>query len=425
MMHRSLLSATATLFLLHAAPAFAQGDPAPAPPAPAPEPAPAPPAAAEPAPPPAPPPAAEPAPAAAAPEAPAAVPEPVPAPPPKKDDEPAHAKKMSVGKEGFFQPAALLQGWLFIPRQEGVKAPSTFRLRRAEIRVKGEILPKRVGYQLMIDPAKVLDPEKTSVPTADKSTSVSVNQQPASASAVSIMQDFFITFMTDYADVSMGQFKMPVSWEGYNGSSKLLFPERAAAARKWGDKRDIGLRVDKKLFDDKLYYSLSILNGEGQNKADSNNQKDVGLRVEGYPIKEVMIGAVGYMGVTERDRTATKDRVEGDFRIEMANALFQAEYIRAWDVPATGTARIKGHGFYAAAGYTFFDRLQPVARIGYLDPNTDEDSTAKEDETWVYEGGINYYLAKHEAKLQASYSVFDYQLAKTRHELILAAQVSF
>lgn len=411
MLHRSLLAATA-LALLTTAPAFAQGEPPP----PAPEPEPPPPAAAEPAPP-----AAEPPVAAAAPEVPAAAPEPAPPPPPQRADEPPAPKQLSVGKQGFFQPGALLQGWLFVPRQKGVKAPSTFRLRRAEIRVKGEIVPKQVAYQLMIDPAKVLDPDKTTVQTADGSTSVTVNQ----SSTVSIMQDFFITFLSDYADVSMGQFKIPVSWEGYNGSSKLLFPERAAAARKWGDKRDIGLRVDKKLFDDKFYYSLSILNGEGQNRADSNNQKDVGLRVEAYPIKELMVGAVGYMGITERDRTATKDRVEGDFRIEMANALFQAEYIRAWDVPATGSDRIQGHGFYAAAGYTLFDRLQPVARVGYLDPNVKEDSTAKEDETWVFEGGLNYYLAKHEAKLQASYSVFDYELAKTRHELILAAQVSF
>lgn len=411
MLHRSLLAAT-TLALLTTAPAFAQGEPPP----PAPEPEPPPPAAAEPAPP-----AAEPPVAAAAPEVPVAAPEPAPPPPPQRADEPPAPKQLSVGKQGFFQPGALLQGWLFVPRQKGVKAPSTFRLRRAEIRVKGEIVPKQVAYQLMIDPAKVLDPDKTTVQTADGSTSVTVNQ----SSTVSIMQDFFITFLSDYADVSMGQFKIPVSWEGYNGSSKLLFPERAAAARKWGDKRDIGLRVDKKLFDEKFYYSLSILNGEGQNRADSNNQKDVGLRVEAYPIKEIMVGAVGYMGITERDRTATKDRVEGDFRIEMANALFQAEYIRAWDVPATGSDRIQGHGFYAAAGYTLFDRLQPVARVGYLDPNVKEDSTAKEDETWVFEGGLNYYLAKHEAKLQASYSVFDYELAKTRHELILAAQVSF
>lgn len=411
MLHRSLLAAT-TLALLTTAPAFAQGEPPP----PAPEPEPPPPAAAEPAPP-----AAEPPVAAAAPEVPVAAPEPAPPPPPQRADEPPAPKQLSVGKQGFFQPGALLQGWLFVPRQKGVKAPSTFRLRRAEIRVKGEIVPKQVAYQLMIDPAKVLDPDKTTVQTADGSTSVTVNQ----SSTVSIMQDFFITFLNDYADVSMGQFKIPVSWEGYNGSSKLLFPERAAAARKWGDKRDIGLRVDKKLFDEKFYYSLSILNGEGQNRADSNNQKDVGLRVEAYPIKEIMVGAVGYMGITERDRTATKDRVEGDFRIEMANALFQAEYIRAWDVPATGSDRIQGHGFYAAAGYTLFDRLQPVARVGYLDPNVKEDSTAKEDETWVFEGGLNYYLAKHEAKLQASYSVFDYELAKTRHELILAAQVSF
>ncbi|GMV14135.1 MAG: hypothetical protein HS104_22040 [Polyangiaceae bacterium] len=400
---------------LHSAPAWAQGEPDPVPAPPPPEPevqAPR-----------------EPAPAPAPPADPPAAPAQVvaalaPSPPPKRP--PAPSKNLSVGQAGFLQPGALLQGWLFVPRQEGVKAPSTFRLRRAELRIKGEIVPKRVGYQLMLDAAKVLDPEKTTVPTADGSTSVSVNQQPAGASAVSILQDFFVTFLSDYADVSLGQFKMPVSWEGYScSSSKLLFPERAAVARKYGDKRDIGLRIDKKLFDERLYYSLSVLNGEGQNRADSNNQKDVGLRVEARPIEEIMLGVVGYLGVTDRDRAGTKDRVEGDFRVEAAAALFQAEYIRAWDVPATGAPRVQGQGFYAAAGYTFFDRLQPVARLGFIDPNVDASSSAKEDETWVYEGGLNYYVQKHEAKLQASYSVFDYELAKTRHELILAAQVSF
>ena len=409
-MRISLSTAGVLLALFHTVPAFAQGEPAP-------EPDPTEPA----------PPAAEPPAAAAAEAAPSLAPAlppsaPEPPPPRERSDEPS---KLSVGKEGWFQPGALLQGWLFVPRQKGVKAPSTFRLRRAEIRIKGEIVPMRVAYQLMIDPAKVLEAQKTTVPTADGSTSVAVQQQPASQSTISILQDFFITFMSDYADVSFGQFKMPVTWEGYNGSSKLLFPERAAVVRRFGDKRDIGLRVDKKLFGDKLYYSLSVLNGEGQNKADSNNQKDVGLRVEAYPIKQIMLGAVGYMGVTERDRAGTKDRVDGELRIEAAGALLQAEYVRSWDVPVTGADRIPGQGFYAAAGYTFFDRLQPIARIGFIDPNTKEDSTAKEDETWVYEGGFNYYLRKHEMKLQASYSAFDSDLAKTRHELILAAQVAF
>lgn len=410
-MRNSLAAASALFALFHTAPTFAQGEPEPDP--------------TEPAAPSAEPPAAPGAPAASAPPAVAPAPPPsAPEPPPpiERSDEPS---KLSVGKEGWFQPGALLQGWLFVPRQQGVKAPSTFRLRRAEIRIKGEIVPMRVGYQIMVDPAKVLESQKTTAPTADGSTSVSVQQQPASQSTISIMQDFFITFMSDYADVSFGQFKMPVTWEGYNGSSKLLFPERAAVVRRWGDKRDIGLRVDKKLFGEKLYYSLSVLNGEGQNKADSNNQKDVGLRLEAYPIKQIMLGAVGYMGVTERDRGGTKDRVDGELRIEAGGALLQAEYVRSWDVPATGADRIPGHGFYAAAGYTFFDRLQPIARIGFIDPNTNEDPTASEDETWVYEGGFNYYLRKHEMKLQASYSVFDFDLAKTRHELIVAAQVAF
>ena len=43
----------------------------------------------------------------------------------------------------------------------------------------------------------------------------------------SILQDVELTYLSDYADVSIGQFKIPISYEGYNSASKLIFPERA------------------------------------------------------------------------------------------------------------------------------------------------------------------------------------------------------
>ncbi len=52
-------------------------------------------------------------------------------------------RKLAVGTEGFFQPGILLQGWFLADRAD--ETTSTFRVRRAELHLKGEIIPGRVG----------------------------------------------------------------------------------------------------------------------------------------------------------------------------------------------------------------------------------------------------------------------------------------
>ncbi len=181
--------------------------------------------------------------------------------------------------------------------------------------------------------------------------------------------------------------------------------------------------MEKKI-GDHFYYFAGLYNGAGQNRADTNNQKDVALRLEAYPIDGITIGAVGYVGVGERDEPGTKDRLEGDVRVELGDALLQAEYIRGWDGPKG--ARVKSQGFYAALAYTLFGKLQPAVRAGYLDNDLDNDVPAgKNDEARHYEAALNYYISGQEARLAASYSIFDYQDEKDRAEVILATQVSF
>ncbi|MEZ4220252.1 MAG: porin [Polyangiaceae bacterium] len=408
--------------VLIAAPAVAQPAPQPLPPPPPPAPA------AEPAPEPLPPPlpapvealGVAPAPAAAAP-----MPPPAPAAPPPAAEEPKPPKQLTVAKDGLFQPSMLIQAWLFAQRQSHL-TQSTIRLRRAEVKIKGDIVRDFLSYAVMFDPAKVLefDDENLEVegqqpaPTTPGTVEASQPQ-----SSVSVLQDAYATFKSEWAEASVGQFKNPLSWEGSNSASKLLFPERSTVARYFGDKRDLGLKVEKKL-GDYFYYNLGVYNGTGLNRRDDNNQKDAALRVEVYPLKGMMLGGVGYMGVGQRDEPRTKDRVEADLRIDVANALLQAEYLHGWDGPKG--ARTEGHGFYVAAGYTFFDRLQPAIRVGGLDRNIDADlSEGSDDEVWHYEAVVNYYLQEQQARFALSYGLFDYDDSDSRGELTLLAQVSF
>ena len=337
------------------------------------------------------------------------------------------ATKLGIGKEGWWQPGATLQITLFGANQAG-ETQTTARIRRAELKIKGEIIPKLLGFNVMIDPARALDNNKSTLTTSDGAT-VSVNNQ----GAVSILGDFVLTAMSEYADVSVGQFKIPVSYEGYGSASKLLFPERAVVSRAYGDIRDMGIKIDKKL-GKHFYYQAAVFNGEGQNKLDSNKQKDVAARVEIYPIDGMMVGVVGYAGLNQRDSSPTKDRLEADFKLDLAHFLLQAEYIHGWD-GATGqaTARREGAGVYAAVGYTFMDKLQPLFRIGHYDPDVTKDlpgsgehtNLPTADEATTYELGLNYFMRGDNAKLQAAWSKYVYKNEPNRGELIVSAQAAF
>jgi hypothetical protein len=424
--------------LLAATPAFAQPPPEPAaPPAPVQPPAPPPGdpegAVAPAAPPPAPPVAV--APPAAPPDAvPPVPPAPPPAAEPSAPGEAPPPRSLAVGKEGngLFNPGLLVQGWLYGERNREKKLTSTtFRVRRAEVKISGDIVPKTIKYLVMFDPAKLLEQEKTTVevdnqdpapsdPDAPEQVTIS---QPGSGSPTSFLQDGYVTFVTSPTEISIGQFKIPISLEGYGSSAKLLFPERATVSRTNGDKRDLGLKLEKKF--DHFFYYLGVFNGAGQNKRDGNNDKDVAARVELYPVDGVTIAGAALSTVGKREDEGTRDRAEGDLKLEKWNALFQAEYIYANDVGASG-AEVGGHGFYAAVAYTFFDRLQPALRVGMFDPDLDSDgSDSKSDERMDYELGVNWYLQKHEAKLQASFSRFQFDDLKPTDQVIVGAQASF
>ncbi|HYO95079.1 MAG TPA: porin, partial [Polyangiaceae bacterium] len=235
-------SITASVLLLAGSPALAQLAPADPAPAPAPGPTPlAPVPAAQPLDAPLPAAAPEPQPAWAAP-APAQPVAPVSTAVEPEGEEELAPDRVTVGKNGgFWQPGLLLQAWGMVRHLDNDDAdvPDTqtwFRIRRAELKMKGEIVPDLVAYQVMIDPAKTIFRSAT-VPVTPRTEgdpspgNVSVRQPGNDAS---ILQDVYITFLSDYADVSIGEFKIPVSLEGYGSSSRLILPERALVSTTFG-----------------------------------------------------------------------------------------------------------------------------------------------------------------------------------------------
>lgn len=371
-----------------------------------------------------------PAPVVVPPAAPVVVlPAPVLAPEPPKT-----AKSLEIGSGGGdWKPGGLLQLWLLGSHQDMTPAGGTapvadedtlnFRVRRAEIRVKGDIVPKRVAFSIMIDPARALEVSNRSVAVSGGGGGTVTLAQPPAGGALTILQDIALTFPTDYVDVSIGQFKLPLSLEGYNSSSKILFPERAPVARALGDRRDIGLKFEKKIGKYFGYYA-GIFNGSGQNQLDADTEKDAALRLELFPFEGVTVAGVGYTTLGKRKKSS-RDRVEADLRYDAHDVYFTAEYIHAWTTARNGPA-VEAHGIYAQAAYTFFDRLQPMLRVGSYEPNLD----LPDDHFRHYEAGVNWLLQKNEAKLGLAVAVYDPTDENPpsnpkRVEAILAAQAAF
>mgnify|MGYP000476348943 CR=1 FL=1 len=297
-------------------------------------------------------------------------------------------------------------------------------IRRAEISLSGEMIPKFLKYKVMFDPSRVRDTLTTATAVNAAGANVTVSTP---ASALSTLQDFYLTFQSEYADVSIGQFKIPVSWEGFNSSAKILMPERAFSSTQLGDKRDLGVRIEKTF--PQFGYVAGIFNGNALNNFDNNPQKDLTLRLEAYPVKGLTVAGVVYDSVGYRNRAGTRDRWEGDVRYDDGELLIQAEYIRARDVRTTDpqpgadgksctdatAGTCSSHGGYLALAYTikglgdgeWTGNLQPVARVGYWDNDLEHSATdaalKNQVERLDLEVGANWYFRNHEAKLQLSY----------------------
>jgi hypothetical protein len=334
--------------------------------------------------------------------------EPPPPVAPAEAPKPAAPDRLALVDTGFFQPRMFLQPWFIVTRNDKQNGTdSTFRIRRAEFGAKGELVPKVLRYNLMFDVAKT--PAFTAATRNVPVTSTDPNAAPATVAVPqpvlgadrSPLQDVWITYISDYADVTIGQFKIPVGLEALQPTARLLFPERARVVGAFGDRRDIGLKIDKKI-GDYFYYNVGIYNGQGQNVTDTDHPKDLGVRLEVYPIPGLTIGGVAYGTIGERELGA-RDRFEGDLRLELADLIVQGEYIHGWTGPEA--RHLEGHGAYGEVGYTIAKLVQPAVRVGFLDVNIDDVAPAANADTErgalrIFEVAVNYLgIKSYDAKV--------------------------
>lgn len=289
------------------------------------------------------------------------------------------------------------------------RTANTFRLRRGEIRLTGQITP-RISGTLQIDPAKQLSANAVTVPAGGGTVTPTLNQ------ANNILQEIQVSYLlnksdsgTHYADI--GQAKIPVGYEGDLVSSgalqtierALIFRARDPFRGGYGDIRDNGadLRGNFGQFD----YKVGVYNGLGerQNTTAVSSPKALIGRLIFKPtsVPGLQVGLSGARGNTGNaiGGPRTKRSMVNGFAVWKRDKwTAQAEYLTGDSQLQDGTAVRDVKGYYAHLGYLFQPNLEGVLRYDTFDFNRHIGGADVKEITV----GLNYYLRGNNAKIQAN-----------------------
>jgi len=310
---------------------------------------------------------------------------------------------------GTLKVGGLLQGWALWDGNDNDR----FRIRRTELKFAGDILgDDRFKYTVMIDPSQVQEDNTRR----------------------SVLQDAFFTLdqlpWLAHHKVDLGQYKLPLTEEGLRSSAKLDFAERSFIGRTFGDQRDIGAMLTGEW--PALTYQAGVFNGSGQNQSDANDGKDLAGRVVLRPLKAwALIGAapdlgqleVGMAGYYRHDRgnTREKKRLAYEVRYDYKRLSLKSEYAFGQGTAgsnATTENSTLANGWYVQSGYMLLpEKLQAVARVEHFDPN---EEVANDRET-DFSLGLNYFIAKHNAKAQLNWVRKDEQGDKVGNDQVIGA----
>ena len=272
---------------------------------------------------------------------------------------------------GYIQPQ-----WEYYQTTDGHDGNS-FTFNRARIAAVGNI-PYDVSYFFMIDFSKF----KAGSPW---------------------LLDAFVSYSRfDWAKISFGQFKSPISLEQNTPCQSLHTIYRSKVVDELaGPQRDMGAMLFGGTAESKLHYYLAIMNDYDKGFQDENIAKSVKGRVTYSPLEFLQIGGSFAYGKTGVNEDNTKTRAGGEVQVSFSNFLFQGEYLWADDTGdyTTGggcdgtpiefhTGGVTRCGFFAQAMYKTSWNLQPVFKF----ENYDSDKSIDNNSETIMTYGLNYFL---------------------------------
>ena len=307
-------------------------------------------------------------------------------------------KKVNAGY-GKLTLGGLFQGW-YVNDDD---ADNTFRIRRTELKLAGEITEK-LKWTVMFDPAQLRE----------------------DLTRRSSLQDAYFTLgYIPKHKLDIGQFKIPVSEEGLRSSAKLDTIERSFLARNFGDRRDVGLMLTGDW--DWLMYQAGVFNGEELNRLDVNDKKDFAWRAVLRPFRlnsttnEILENLE--VGMSQYYRNSNDSSVFSEKRRLAYEARWEyGRYSLKGEAALGQTGAAKLWGWYSQAGYYVIpEKLQGVFKFESYDPN----ERAALDRAHEATFGLNYFLESYHAKLQLNYVLRQGQDGLDDNQVLAATQIAY
>ncbi len=307
-------------------------------------------------------------------------------------EKPKEEKSPVLAGMGKVDLSILLQEWYV----HDDHAKDNFKHRRLEVGLGGK-LEDHLLWKVQIDPSLVQEDNTTR----------------------SILKDAYVGYDDiPHHVIQLGQYKIPITEEGFRSSAKIDTIERSFIGRTFGDKRDIGVMAlgTWKYAD----YQLGVFNGEGPNKSDTNDQKDLAGRfvLKPFPdnasLKGFQVGSSFYVRPTNKT-ASEKKRIGAEARYENGPFSLKSEFMKGQD------AAVPENGWYVQTGYFFHPQWQAIAKYEGFDPNERKDDDREYDTTV----GLNYFLIDKKTKLQLNYIHKNVLGGTDENQVIGAAQYAF
>ena len=232
----------------------------------------------------------------------------------------------------------------------------------------------------------------------------------------------------EFLKVKAGQFKRPFTFENpmhpitqgfmsysQNVSKLAGFSDRTGEQASNG--RDIGVQLQGDFLKNAsgrnlLHYQVGVFNGEGINKKDADNRKDIigGLWV--MPVKGMRIGAFGWTG--SRAGIGGKNRYALSGEYTQNDWTFRTEYIHSQGMGSNAALGDKADGYYALCIAPIQKNKMHVKARYDLYRQSKEWGTSKT----FYEVGADYLFTKN-LQLNVEYArVNDRTAAKHNYNLV-------
>ncbi|MEK6683457.1 MAG: porin [Nitrospirota bacterium] len=351
-------------------------------------------------------------------------------------DELKAQKKKWLKMEGRIQTRYTLQ-----ETDDPKDKASEFSLPRVRFGAAGSPF-ENVEFKLEVD--FIPDSKQTDTLTADTITGAvsSSKGNIESATKVSIKDVKLVFTQFDYANVTVGHFKVPFARQEITSSGNQQFVERSEVVRKEAQSRDVGLMIGeyngKKLFE----YAVGAFNGTKTANKNDNAGFLLAGRVAVNPFGEMKYSESNLEGESLRlsvganyqtnelttsgankklDYSSSSDDLDTDttkYGVDLAakfldNASLFGEYIQAKSEPKGGT-EVKAKGYYVQGGYFVLPpKFEVTARFEGYDPDDSVDNTSDIQWTTI---GLNYFFKKHDWKVQANYIMKDEEEDSTTGE---------